>query len=117
MDRRWSERRPVEVEVEVYCCGRQPTRRLLRARTRDLSFGGAFLLTDDRELPRYREVLLRFPCRTGPGRQPQEAHCTVRGHAVYHTDEGVAVRFDRIDLEVVRALRDLLRDAPRRLSA
>ena len=116
MDRRWSERRPVEIEVEVYCCGRQPTRRL-RVRTRDLSFGGAFLLTGDRELPRYREVLLRFPCRTGPGRQAGEGHCTVRGHAVYHTEEGVAVRFDRIDLEVVRVLRDLMREAPRRLSA
>jgi len=117
MDRRWSERRPVEVEVEVYCCGRQPTRRLLRARTRDLSFGGAFLLTDDRELPRYREVLLRFRCASQAGRQDEGGYCTVRGHAVYHTEEGVAVRFDRIDLEVVRTLRDLLREAPRRLSA
>ncbi len=111
MDRRWSERRPVEMEVEVFCCGREPSRRVLRARTRDVSFGGMFLLTDEPELPAYREVLLRFPCKGRRG--APDGYCTVRGHAVYRTSEGVAVRFDRIDLEVVRTLRDLLREAAR----
>lgn len=112
MDRRWSERRPVEIEVEVYCCGQIPVQRLLRARTRDISFGGMFLRTGGEDLPRYREVILRFPC---DGRTAASAadYCTVRGHAIYRTEEGVAVRFDRIDLETVRTLRNLLRGAAR----
>lgn len=112
MERRWSERRPVEMEVEVYCCGgKAPAGPVLRARTRDVSFGGMFLLTDAPDLPTYREVLVRFPCK---GRGDTSAgHCTVRGHAVYRTSEGVALRFDRVDLEVVRTLRDLLREAAR----
>ncbi len=103
VERRRSPRRPVEVEILVH----YPSEDLsgfLRCRTRDISDGGMFLVTGEASIPANERLEI---CFAAPG-EDSAVH-ELAGYAVREEDEGVGLRFEGVDRQVLQALRDLMR--------
>lgn len=99
-DTRWSSRRRVQLQVEVYCAGRP----YARCVTRDVGLGGMFIEAQG-TLPRCNrglELVVRDAGAEG-GRRHR-----FRATVVRRSDEGLGVAFSRYELADVRALQALL---------
>lgn len=99
-DTRWSSRRRVQLQVDVYCAGRP----FASGVTRDVGLGGMFLEAGGL-LPRCTRPLELVVSGDQAGRRYSH-----RFHAkiVRHNARGLGVAFTRFELADVRALQQLL---------
>ncbi len=100
-DTRWSARRRVQLQVEIYCAGRP----YARCVTRDIGFGGMFIEAG-RPLPRCGRNLELIVSEE----QPAGAGYSHRFHAtvVRQSARGLGVAFSHYDVTDVRALQTFL---------
>lgn len=99
-DTRWSARRRIQLQVEIYCAGRP----YARCVTRDVGFGGMFIEAG-RALPRCARTLeLVVSEHQARGGYSHRFHATV----VHHNARGLGVAFRRYDVTDVRALQAFL---------
>lgn len=99
-DTRWSARRRVQLQVEVYCAGRP----FVNGVTRDVGLGGMFI-EGDGILPRCTRPLELVVSGRAAGRSYSHRF---HAHVVRHSARGLGVAFSRYDLADVRALQQLL---------
>lgn len=97
---RWSARRRVQLQVEVYCAGRP----FASGVTRDVGLGGMFI--EGRGIQPRCTRPLEVVVNGSLGGRPysHRFHATV----VRHSPRGLGVAFSRYDLNDVRALQRLL---------
>lgn len=100
MEHRYTERKPVTVNVLVSC----PRVGLVRGTTIDVSVGGMFVATDCVAMPLNAPVTVSF--------QPNDDRPLVcfqaKGMVVHQKEHGFGLMFDELDPTCRRALRDLL---------
>ena len=100
--RNW-ERRNIGFDIEVrlwHKAGEQ----VINCKTRDISMGGAFLLTNELGYPKHRLLEVRFPAlQRLMLRQP---HIIAR--ATRKEDCGIAIRFSKADGDTIRAMHKML---------
>lgn len=100
MEHRYTERKPVAINVLVSC----PRMGLVRGQTIDVSVGGMFIATDCVDMPLNAPVTVSF--------QPNEKLPLVcfqaKGMLVHHKDHGIGIMFDELEPSCKRALRELL---------
>lgn len=99
MENRWSFRKPVEMDVDVYFGSQPPA----TGRTRDVGYGGMFIEAPDVSIPLRRrvEVVVKLPFE---GKPEYRFHASV----VHSTGKGLGVSFRQFDLSDVRVLQRML---------
>lgn len=99
-DTRWSSRRRVQLQVQVYCAGRP----IAECFTRDVGYGGMFLEAAGMVPRCTRPMELVVSGSQAGQRYSHRFHAKV----VRHNARGLGVAFSRYDLADVRALQKLL---------
>lgn len=100
MEHRWSERKPIEMEVALYYA---PVGTIV-GKTRDVSLEGMFVHTPGLELPLHAELEVSFVTRSGP--DEHEHH--LPAYVVHGDDEGVGLMLRHVDYGDFYALRYML---------
>ncbi len=100
MENRWSMRKPMRLDVDLYYHGS----RLQRCKTRDLGIGGVFVEIPDPTIPSHStvELVLKFD----QGGQPHSHR--FRGNVVHRGAEGLGVAFRDFDIADMRTLQQVL---------
>jgi hypothetical protein len=107
IENRWSQRRSLDMDVEILLNGSV----LGRTRTRDVGLGGVFLLLDDGQpLTSDEDVDLLFMSGEQEGGRSRHK---LRARVVRHTADGVGLMFRDFDTSAVRALQEIMRHAAR----
>ncbi len=104
MEQRWSQRRPVVLEVDVWHHGDV----LGSCRTRDVGLGGVFLELSEGKPQKHMDVDLVFRLR---GAEQYTKH-RLRARVVRVNDDGVGLMFRDFDTSSFRALQEILRQTP-----
>lgn len=101
MEKRWSERRKLQVEVEVYHQGN-----LLGACcAQDIGLGGTFLAAEcQKNMPKDTEVELVFQLESDGINKRHNVHAKV----TRVTDNGIGLKFCGFDTGVFRSLQELM---------
>ncbi len=100
--RNW-QRRPINFDVEVRLW-QKTGEQVINCKTRDLSMGGAFLITEELGFPRHRLLEIRFHAlQRLQLKQPQ-----IIARAVRREGNGLAVRFTKADRETIKAMHKML---------
>jgi hypothetical protein len=100
VEQRWSERKPLNVECDIYRMGGAP----LRGKSRDICLGGMWVDTGEERLPKNAVVdvvLLADETEAGG-----DIH--VRAMVVRNEDGGSALMFHDVDVGAFRRLQNLL---------
>lgn len=100
MEHRWSERKPIEMEVALYYA---PVGTIV-GKTRDVSLEGMFVHTPGMELPLHAELEVSFV--TSAGDQRHEHH--LPAYVVHGNGEGVGLMLRHVDYGDFYALRYML---------
>jgi len=100
MEKRWSRRTPINLDVALRYDGLG----MLRGRARDLSLEGMFIDTGRVALPDYAVVEINFAVSEGETRRVHAVHAVV----VRTSRGGVGTMFRQVSLDSVRALRSLM---------
>jgi hypothetical protein len=100
MEHRWSERKPIEMEVALYFA---PVGTII-GKTRDVSLEGMFVHTSGTTFPQHAELEVSFV--TGSGSDRQEHH--LPAYVVHSTGEGVGLMLRHVDYGDFYALRYML---------
>jgi len=103
-DRRWSQRRDVELDVDVFIDGSK----FGTCQTRDVGLGGVFLRMSETRPRQDVDVDLMFHV----GKAPQETKHRLRARVVRETAGGVGFMFKDFDTISFRALQEIMRQAP-----
>lgn len=103
-DRRWSQRRQVGLEVDVFMDGAK----FGTCQTLDVGLGGVFLQMADTRPARDVDVDLMFYV----GKGVQGTKHRLRARAVRETGSGVGFMFKDFDTISFRALQEIMRQAP-----
>lgn len=102
MERRWTERTPINVAVDLAYAGMQAG----EYRTRDIGLGGVFV-----ELPKATEIAAETPVelifKLGSGEGVTKHRINAR--VVRVTDEGIGMMFRDFDASAFRSLQEVLR--------
>jgi len=101
MEHRWSERKPIEMEVSLYYA---PIGRIT-GKTRDISLEGMFVHTTGVELPLHAELEVSFVTRTGGNEHAHQMPAYVV-HGNGNGDIGLMLR--HVDYSDFYALRHML---------
>ncbi len=104
MENRWSIRKPVSLEVELYYQGKP----CACCKTRDIGLGGMFLELRDSTIPRYGKVELDVEVECGGVRRQHRFTATV----VHSSDQGLGVMFQEFSIADFRILQEVLRLSP-----
>jgi len=100
IEHRWSERKPIEIEVALHC---SPIGTIV-GKTRDISLEGMFVATNGVELPVNSELEVSF---TIPG-EPEEKEHRLPAYVVHGNGEGVGLMLRHTDYSDFHALRHML---------
>ena len=103
IDQRWSERKPIALEVALY----YPPVGTIMGRTRDVSLEGMFVETHGAELPVEAELEISFV--TEGANKSHEHH--VPAYVVHGGREGVGLMLRHIDYSDFYALRYMINAA------
>lgn len=101
MEHRWSERKPIEMDVALYYA---PVG-TITGKTRDVSLEGMYVQTDGVDLPLHAELEVSFVTQNGGG-TPQEHH--VPAYVVHGTGSGIGLMLRHVDYGDFYALRYML---------
>lgn len=101
MEHRWSERKPIEMEVALYYA---PVG-TIAGKTRDVSLEGMYVQTDGIDLPMHAELEVSFTTRSGNGAH-QEHH--LPAYVVHGNGSGVGLMLRHVDYKDFYALRYML---------
>ncbi|HEY9198356.1 MAG TPA: PilZ domain-containing protein [Gammaproteobacteria bacterium] len=101
MEHRWSERKPIEMDVALYYA---PVG-TITGTTRDVSLEGMYVQTNGIDLPLHAELEVSFVTRTGSG-APHEHH--LPAYVVHGNGAGVGLMLRHIDYSDFYALRHML---------
>lgn len=104
MEHRWSARRPIAMDVELF----YPPIGSIRGRTQDISMEGMFVDTGGVYLPTHAKVEVSF--RT-LDQQRQQCEHRVDAYVVHGTGDGVGLMLRHVDYQHFHALRHMLRAA------
>ncbi len=110
VDQRWSQRRPLMLEVELYSAGQ----RLASCMTRDVGLGGAYVEGSPDQVGHYSEVDLYFNLY---GTKGVTSRYRLRARVVRKDDMGIGVAFKDFDTSSFRALQEIMRHGPLPMSA
>lgn len=103
-DRRWSQRRNVALDVDIFMDGAK----FGTCQTLDVGLGGVFLQLSETRPARDVDVDLMF--YVGKGQQATKHR--LRARAVRDTGQGVGFMFKDFDTISFRALQEIMRQAP-----
>ncbi|MEJ2644556.1 MAG: PilZ domain-containing protein [Gammaproteobacteria bacterium] len=103
MEHRWSARKPIAMDVELFYA---PIGSVL-GKTRDVSMEGMFVNTGGVFLPTHAKVEVSF--RTAHRRGNRQHR--VAGYVVHGNGDGVGLMLRHVDYHDFHALRDMLRAA------
>ncbi|HKK13083.1 MAG TPA: PilZ domain-containing protein [Gammaproteobacteria bacterium] len=103
IEHRWSERKPINMEVEIF----YTPMGMVPGRTRDVSLEGMFVETGGVHLPRHARLEVTF--RTAGHQGPCEHR--VPAYVVHGNERGVGLMLDHIEPRGFRALRYVLNAA------
>lgn len=101
MEHRWSERKPIEMDVALYYA---PVG-TIAGKTRDVSLEGMYVQTKGLDLPLHAELEVSFVTRTGSD-TGHEHH--LPAYVVHHNDGGVGLMLRHVDYSDFYALRYML---------
>lgn len=101
MEHRWSERKPIEMEVALYYA---PVGTIV-GKTRDVSLEGMFVQTSGIDLPLHAELEVSFTTRNGNG-AGKEHH--MPAYVVHGGKNGVGLMLRHVDYSDFYALRYML---------
>lgn len=100
--RNW-QRRQIVLDVEIRIWHRSGEQ-VIACKTKDISMGGAFLLTEELGFPKHRLLKITFPALNRLKlKNPQ-----ITARAVRKQSKGLAVRFSKADRETIRAMHKML---------
>ena len=101
MEHRWSERKPIEMDVALYYAPIGT----INGKTRDVSLEGMYVQTPGIDLPLHAELEVSFMTRNGNG-APQEHH--LPAYVVHGNGSGVGLMLRHVDYGDFYALRYML---------
>lgn len=101
MEHRWSERKPIEMDVALYYA---PVG-TIAGKTRDVSLEGMYVQVPGVELPVHAELEVSFTTHNGGG-APREHH--LPAYVVHGNDSGVGLMLRHVDYGDFYALRYML---------
>lgn len=101
MEHRWSERKPIEMDVALYYAPLGT----ITGKTRDVSLEGMYVQTTGIDLPVHAELEVSFVTHTGGG-APQEHH--LHAYVVHGDGGGVGLMLRHVDYSDFYALRYML---------
>ncbi|MDH5191491.1 MAG: PilZ domain-containing protein [Gammaproteobacteria bacterium] len=102
--RRWTARSRKSIDAGLRFKGCDGVEVLLRGVTRDLGFGGMFLLSRKFNIPLFTEVTIFFP-QTARTISKMK---TVRAVVSHVADDGIGLRFIHLDASTCTTLQSLL---------
>lgn len=102
--RRWTARSRKSIDAGLRFKGCNGVEVMLRGVTRDLGFGGMFLLSRKLDIPLFTEVTLFFPQTAKNIRDMKSARAIVSHVA----DDGIGLRFIHLDASTCTTLQSLL---------
>jgi len=100
--RNW-QRRNIGFDVEVRLWHKDGEQ-LVNCKTRDISMGGAFLLTNELGFPKHRLLNIRFPALKRLALDKPN----IIARATRKEDEGIAICFSKAERETIRAMHKML---------
>lgn len=103
MESRHWQRRQISFDVEVRLWHKSGDQ-VVQCKTRDISMGGAFLMTEELGFPKHRLLEVRFPAL-------QRLHLkqpSIIARAVRREGKGLAIHFSKADRETIRAMHKML---------
>jgi len=100
--RNW-QRRNIGFDVEVRLWHKEGEQ-VVNCKTRDISMGGAFLLTNELGYPKHRLLDISFPAL----RRLALSKPNIIAKATRKEDEGLAIRFSKAERETIRAMHKML---------
>lgn len=101
MEHRWSERKPIEMDVALYYAPLGT----ITGKTRDVSLEGMYVQTMGIDLPVHAELEVSFVTHNGGG-APQEHH--LPAYVVHGDGSGVGLMLRHVDYSDFYALRYML---------
>mgnify|MGYP000851166021 CR=1 len=101
MEHRWSERKPIELEVALFYA---PVG-TITGTTRDVSLEGMYVRTEGVELPLHAELEISFVTQAGNGAQRQHH---LPAYVVHANRDGVGLMLRHVDYGDFYALRHML---------
>ncbi len=99
IEKRWSSRQPLQLEVNLECAGNQ-----MHGRTVDIGLGGAFVEVDAYYLEQDSDVILRFDS----SKNTQVAATDLNARVVRVADQGVGLMFQNFDADAYRSLKTVM---------
>ena len=105
MENRWSIRKPVALDVELYYQGKA----CACCKTRDIGLGGMFIEMAESMIPRYGKVELDVHVDSGGGNQRQHRFVAT---VVHSSVQGLGVMFQDFTIADFRILQEVLRLSP-----
>ncbi|MDH5547234.1 MAG: PilZ domain-containing protein [Gammaproteobacteria bacterium] len=103
IENRWSQRRPLSMQVEVLSGGVK----LAQGQARDVGLGGVFLFLDLEQQPS-GEIDVELLFDTGSNGESRHKH-KLRARIVRHSAEGIGLMFRDFDTSSFRALQEVMR--------
>jgi len=100
--RNW-QRRKIGFDVEVRLWHKNGEQ-IVNCKTRDISMGGAFLLTNELGYPKHRLLDVTFPAL----KHLELNRPSIIARATRKDDEGLAIRFSKAERETIRAMHKML---------
>ncbi len=105
MENRWSDRRELRLDVDVFRDGEK----LCSCQSRDVGLGGAFLdLDPNHPVGQDDNVDLVFHLATGEG----PVKHSLRARIVRITEDGIGLKFHEFDTSVFRSLQEIMSYKP-----
>jgi hypothetical protein len=102
--RRWTARSRKSIDAGLRYKGRNGVEVMLRGVTRDLGFGGMFLLSPRFDIPMFTEVNIFFPQTANTISKMK----SVRAIVSHVADTGIGLRFIHLDASTCTTLQSLL---------
>ena len=102
--RRWTARSHKSIDAGLRFKGSNGVEVMMRGVTRDLGFGGMFLLSQKLDIPLFTEVTIFFPQTANTISKMK----SVRAVVSHLADDGVGLRFIHLDASTCTALQSLL---------
>ncbi len=99
IEKRWSSRQPLQLEVNLEYGGSQ-----VNGRTLDIGLGGAFVQTDIYHFEQDRDVVLRFDS----SKDADVASTDLNARVVRVADQGVGLMFQNFDADAYRSLKTVM---------
>ncbi len=99
IEKRWSSRQPLRLEVDVECDGNS-----FNGQTIDVGLGGAFVETESSRFQQDKDVTLHFQ----PEQDSRIESVGLNARVVRVCDEGIGLMFQNFDANAYRSLKTVM---------